>query len=321
MKRGLSLLGILILSLVLSVGAAVAQDASPAAGECVAPELPPGTPTPMEDEAASPEAEAAEEGDGEEGPQPPAAPENGTPADEATAAAVIAATENAVNCLNGGNYLGVAALITQSFIETFLGVPTAYDVPATFEGAGPMDVLQIANAQTYEDGHVSVDYVYAGFFNAPTAITSERWFYVEEDGIYKLDNITPIALPADVLPGAVEVEVVMVDYAFYVEPKAVAAGQPVVFHVTNQAESTTGHVAVLLTYPAGTTAEQLIAGDVSVMDASTGFFGAVYLEPGQSGDMAFTALEAGTYFLGCDVETEGGHVHFELGMISQITVE
>jgi uncharacterized cupredoxin-like copper-binding protein len=324
MKRALGLLSILLLALTLlpGGGSTLAQDASPAAGECVAPALPPGTPSSEEDLAAYEEAEAAEDAAQEAAGTLTATPaDEGTSADPATAEAATAAMENVVACLNGGDYLAAGALTTQFFLQNFIEVPTVYDFPAMMEGAGPLEVLRIENALVYADGTVSVDFVYTGFFNGPTAITSERWYLVQTDGIYKVNWISPNSLPADVLPGATVVEVVMVDYAFYVEPKKVPAGQPVIFRVTNQAASTTGHVAVLLSYPAGTTAEQLIAGDVSVMDASTGFYGALYLEPGQRGDLAFTTLEAGTYFFGCDVETEGGHVHFELGMVAQITVE
>jgi hypothetical protein len=293
-----------------------AQVASPVAAECVAPDLPPGTPTPPE---ASPAAGAeSEEG---EGGSPPSAPANGAPADEATTQAVIAAAQNTINCINGGDYLGVAALITQSFQEDFLGFTNPYDVPIAFEDAGPMEVIRIDNVQIYEDGTVSVDYVYGGFIGAPTSVTSERWFFVQEDGIYKVDNILPNALPEGVLPGAVVVDVVMVDFAFYVEPKTIPTGTPVIFRIVNQMASTTGHVTALVTYPEGTTAEQIIAGDVDAMEASTGFLNGVYFEPGEAGDMAFTSLDAGTYFLVCDVGTEAGHLHFELGMVSQITVE
>jgi hypothetical protein len=51
--------------------------------------------------------------------------------------------------------------------------------------------------------------------------------------------------------------------------------------------------------------------------ASTGFFGAVFLESGQSGDLAFEALAPGTYFLVCGVETADGTPPDELGMVSR----
>ena len=324
MHRTLLLLPILILAVVLNLrfAGALAQDASPAAGECVAPELPPGTPTPQEDLSAFEEAEEAEDIAQEEAGTLTATPaDDGTAADTATAETAIAAMENLVNCLNARDYLAAAALTTPFFVENFIEVPTVYDFAASLEGAVPIEVLRIENALVYADGTVSVDFIYGGFFSGPTAVTAERWYYVPEDGAYKLNWISPIPLPVDVLPGATVVEVVMVDYAFYVEPKTVPAGAPVIFRVTNQAASTTGHVAVLLTYPAGTTAEQLIAGEVDVMEGATGFLGAIYLEPGQEADLAFTSLDAGVYFFGCDVETETGHLHFELGMVSQITVE
>ena len=310
----ISMLAALVFGTV-EVDRTVAQDASPVAADCVAPELPPGTPTPLE---ASPI--AGPEGEGEEG-APPAAPENGVPADEATSEIYIAAIQNLVNCLNSGDYLGVAALSTESFRVNFLAGSNPYDTPIVFEDAEQLDVLNATNVLTYADGSASVDFTYGGFFAGPTAISAERWYFVQEDGVVKINNITPIAVSADVLPGAVVVEVTMVDYAFAIEPRTIAAGTPVIFRISNQMESTTGHVAALVTYPEGTTAEQIITGEIDAMEASTGFFNAVYLEPGDTGDMAFTSLDAGTYFLVCDVETESGHAHFVLGMATQLIVE
>ena len=71
-------------------------------------------------------------------------------------------------------------------------------MPATFEGVGPFDVVSLDNVQTYDDGTVSVDFVYGGFFNGPGGVTAERWYLVEEDGDLKVDNITQISMPEGV---------------------------------------------------------------------------------------------------------------------------
>src|SRR3954470_19636036 len=72
------------LALVVAQGGAIsAQDASPVATECVAPALPPGTPTPSME--GSPEAMGGMEGMEATPAAEPTTPE-GTPADEATAA-------------------------------------------------------------------------------------------------------------------------------------------------------------------------------------------------------------------------------------------
>ncbi len=98
----------------------LAQDASPAAspmaGPCDAPELPPGTPTPMEvgTPAAAMEATPAEE------EQAVAEAPAGTPADPTAAGEAEAALQNLFNCINGGDYLAAGALMTDSFIQNFL---------------------------------------------------------------------------------------------------------------------------------------------------------------------------------------------------------
>jgi hypothetical protein len=109
-----ALLGIMTLGLspapVVSAQDA-SPEASPAAVACMAPELPPGTPTPMEEgtpaEMASPMAEMAE---AEE-----ATPEPGTPADEATAAEIEAAVMNYAACFNTGDPAKHVALETPRY--------------------------------------------------------------------------------------------------------------------------------------------------------------------------------------------------------------
>lgn len=324
----------LVLLSVVSVGrspSAVAQEGTPAA-ECVAPALPPGTPTPMEEESSP---AAAEEAEHDHAATPEsgeaveeeavesfgiATPEGQAPADEAVAAEAIAGMENLIACVAANDLVGASALMTHGFIQNFLEVPTVYDVPATFEGVGPFDVLSLDNVQTYDDGTVSVDFVYGGFFNGPGGVTAERWYLVEEDGYLKVDNITHISMPEGVLAGAIVVEVTMVDYAFALSQTTLPADTPIIFRLTNASSSGAGHVGVVLTYPDGTTSAGLITGEVG-LDASTGFFGALYLEPGNTGDFGVSGLAAGTYFLGCDVELADGTPHYELGMVAEFTVE
>ncbi len=249
-----------------------------------------------------------------------ATPEGEAPADEATAAATIAGVENLIACINTGDYVGLSALMTESFIHTVLGVPSAADVPASFEGAVPLEVVSLDNVLTYEDGSASVDIVFTGFFNGPGGISAERWFIVEDGGFFKINIITPIAMPEGALPGAVVVDVTLVDYAFALSESTLPANTPIIFRLTNQSAGGEGHVAALLTYPDGTTPESLISGE-SDIQASTAFFAGAYLDPGQTGEMAVTGLEAGMYFLVCDVATASGTPHHDLGMVAQVTVE
>jgi uncharacterized cupredoxin-like copper-binding protein len=245
----------------------------------------------------------------------------GTPADPTAAGEAEAALQNLINCINGGDYLAAAALMTDNFIQNFIEVPTPYDVPATFEGVQPVELRSVGNAQTYADGRVSVDAVYTGLFNGPGALGSARWFFVEEDGTHKLDYYQDVPLPEGVLSDATIIDVQMVDFAFALSEYTVPANTPVIFRTTNNSGTGSPHVNVVLTFEEGMTAERLIEGETNIEEASTGFFGAVFLEPGQSGDLAFESLAPGTYFLVCDIETEDGTPHYELGMVSQVTVE
>ncbi len=317
-----------IFSLVSVVGLAptAAQEGTPA-GDCVAPDLQPGTPTPLSD--ATPDAVGeGEDHDNAATPDSAAESENsptaevalpvGTPADAATSNAVSAATANLIACINGGEYQAAAALMSGRFIRDYIDVPTVYDVPATFEGVGPFEVRSLDNVQTYPDGSASIDFVWSGFYAGPNTVVSERWFFVPEDGLLKIDNIIGIPLPADALPGALTVEVTMVDFAFVLDQTTLPADQPLIFRVTN-ASSGSAHVAVVVTFPEGTTSEEIIDGDEA--GEPTGVFGVVYLEPGQSGELGIIGLTPGTYFLVCDVETEAGAPHYNLGMATQFTVE
>jgi len=313
---------VVLLTFALAAPAVAAQDASPAAspvaGPCNAPELPPGTPTTLEaspEGAASPSAEEAPPED--EAPPPPPV---GTPADAATGDAAEAAILNLFSCINAGDYLAAGALLTNSFIQNFIEVPTVYDVPATFGDVRPVVVSSTSNPQTYEGGGSSIDVVYTGLFSGPGQISGSRWSFVEEEGVLKLDGFEDIPLPEGALPGATVIEVQMVDFAFALSEYTVPANTPIIFRATNNSAAGSPHVNVILTYPEGTSAEGLIEGEADI-ESSTGFFGATFLEPGQSGDIGLTGLEPGTYFLVCDVETEDGTPHFELGMVAQVTVK
>ena len=308
----------------VTTGGALAQEASPAAGPCDAPKLPPGTPSAMPEgtPAAADGIEAMATPAAEAAPAEETEPTQlaGTPISGAEAEEAGAAVENLANCINAGDYLAVAALLTDNFIQNFIEVPTAYDVPATFEGVQPIATRSIGQVQTYDDGRVSVDWIYTGLFNGPGGLASERFFFVKENGYYKLDALRGAPLPEGALPGATVVDVQLVDYAFALSTSKIPAG-PVIFRTTNTSASGSFHENVLLTYPEGTTAEALIQGKVDIDNASTGFLGAISVEPGESADLAFENLAAGTYFLLCGVPTEDGTPHFKLGMVAQITVE
>ena len=114
-----------------------AQDASPAASPaavvCVSPGLPPGTPTPMDEmgdmDMGTPVGETEEAG------SPVAVEEaeevvTGTPADEATAAIVVASVTNYAACYNEGQASGDPGLYVALETTTYIaaqGYANPYD--------------------------------------------------------------------------------------------------------------------------------------------------------------------------------------------------
>jgi len=112
----------------------------------------------------------------------------------------------------------------------------------------------------------------------------------------------------------------MVDYAFSLSQTTIPANQPVIFHLSNNSASMSGHVAILVTCQ-DITPVQLITGERDGEAECLGFFGAQYLEVGQTSDFIFTGLEPGNYILACDVETPDGISHVELGMVAEFVVE
>ena len=281
------------------------------------PTPPDASPEAMEEMEMPDSTPAADETTGAE--KEPQAPE-GVAADEAQAASVVAAAETFVACFNAESYLDVAALMSEWFLVNYAEISNPYDIPAELGDATAIEIVSIGNALAYDDGRVSVDLVFSGFFYGPGGLGSERWFFVIEDGHAKLDNITPAAAPAGTLPGAIEIDVEMIDYAFVLSQGSVPAGVPVIFHVSNTSFTNSGHVAILVTCQE-ITPEQLITGERDGEEECGGFFGALYLEPGQTSDFLFTSLEAGTYIFACDVPTASGIEHVELGMVAEFVVE
>jgi hypothetical protein len=204
------LLGVLSVTSMFLFGMipAQAQDASPPSGRlvppslraspvaagrsalpsCDAPELPPGTPTPME---ATPAGETdtmdmgtPETAGAEASPSSPMPA--GTSADDATTDEVLAWVHNYAICVNVEHTEAVFALLTDQFLLTRFGTTNVHDVMALAE-FGPMTIESASDVQTHADGHLSVDLVYTGLYGPPTQLTHDRWFLIEDDGYLKLD--------------------------------------------------------------------------------------------------------------------------------------
>ena len=155
---------------------------------CDAPALPPGTPTPIEATPAG-EMDTTEMGTPEPadaGASPVSPMPAGTSADDATTDDVLAWVHNFAICVNLEHTEAVFVLLTDQFLLTRFGTTNVYDVMANVEFE-PMTIESASDAQTHEDGHLSVDLVYTGFDGPPAQLTHVRWFLVEDDGYLKLD--------------------------------------------------------------------------------------------------------------------------------------
>jgi hypothetical protein len=319
--RLLAVLGLaLAMLLVPAMGrGAAAQDATPGAegtavAGCVAPELPPGTPT-----AASPVAEEGEEGMDMEAEAPPVAE---GPASRNIAEIGQEALDNIVNCFNSGDFAGAAALLTPNMIMFVSGSDNPYDVVASFEAEPPatMEIVNVSNPIIDTNNRIGMTIVFGGLFNGPGIQSAEKWYFVRDGDYLKLDEIVPTTLPPDLFPDATIVNVQMDDFAFALDMNAIPTG-PVIFHFTNTSFSGQPHVGVTVTLVEGITAEDVIAADAIPEDQMTGFVNAIFLGPGQAGDYYVEDLAPGTYTLVCDVTTPDGTPHWQLGMVAQFTVE
>lgn len=325
MRRVLAV-AVVLLALVAGSGIpAAAQGATPAAGACVAPDLPPGTPTPMEQMApmapdatpghdmagmdmASPEVPATAGTTAQATPADAALA--GTAADDATAERVIAAAENLLACLNGGNYLGFAALSTPNYLLTEFGTTNPYDLPVFMEGAPGFEGRAVRDAQTHPDGRLSVDVTTA---IGGTQVDRFRAYFVDENGTLLLDEEVPLPIAnADV-----EVEAAMLDFAFDLSQDTVPAGSLIAFILPNEGQYP--HEFAVVRLPEGVSIEQVLE-DPSLEDQIQ-FLGGAFAEPGDTAYLGLENLEPGTYTAVCFVDIPDGIPHIMRGMIAEFTVQ
>jgi len=308
----------LLLACTLFAPTVTAQDASPQAeplmGDCVAPELPPGTPTPMEPEASPAVGDALEASpEGEVEIVPQASPEIpvGDAAPDDVVAAVEAATANAIQCLNGGDVLAFAALHSPDGFMEECGTTNVYDGPSCFEGIPPITSYAVSDVQVHEDGRVSADLVvqFGSFL-----VHERQFFVVGDDGTYLLD-LSP-ELPVAIPEGATVIDGELADYAFILSETSAPAGD-IAFNVTNTGEYP--HEMVALMLPEGITVEDVFA-DESLF-AQVQFLGFTFAEPGQAANpLVLIDVQPGTYTLVCFVDVPEGIPHVMRGMIAEFEV-
>lgn len=280
---------------------AVAQDASPATGECVAP----------------PMAEVASMGS-EASPAPMGADAVAAPDD--VAAEATAGLENLLACIGAGDMESVAALMTPNMVAFLTGGDDPAAVPAMMAGVGPLDVVHMGAATVDSSGRVGVTLVYGGFLNPPGAEVAENWYLVQDGDYWKIDGIQATTIPDGIYPDATVLDIQMVDFAFALSENTVPAG-PVILRFSNTSFTHQGHVGATVTLTEGNTIESLIMSDELPEDQVTGMLHAIYLDPGVTGDIYVADLQPGLYTIVCDVSTPDGVPHWMLGMVTQFTAE
>jgi plastocyanin len=313
----------LLIALIALVGSPLlvtAQDASPAATECVAPDLPPGTPTPMED--LMPEATPAHDMEGMEMASPaaeappgetldiPQGPLSGDPADEDTTARVTGAVENIIACLSAGDGLAFAALVTPAYLQASFGITNPYDMVYVMEGFPGVSLIAVENVLMHSDGRFSAE-VTQKFGEAQ--VDRFQAMFVDKDGQLLLDE--EITLPIE--DADVTIEVSMVDFAFEMSENTIQADSTVAFNVTNDGEYP--HEFFVIRLPEGVTIEQVL--DAPEPPEGVELFGGVYADPGQTGSFALEGLAPGTYTVVCFIDVPDGIPHVMRGMVAALIVE
>jgi hypothetical protein len=291
-----------------------AQDASPeAAGECVAPDLPPGAPT---DPSASPVAEdmAGMETEAEASPE---AEDPGTAAEGEAADAILAAAQNLANCVNSGNAEGAVALMTENFLTSLFGTPNPYDAVEIMTGTTFGD-FQASGATTYADGSVSADVQYWG---SKYQLNGETWYFVQDGDYWKVDALelnTP-DFDGDAAVVGINLNGPAEDGTYSIEPNTPAVVQPEVLVLHGINKGTEDHELLVFRLPEGADPMGLLDGSIPETDAE--FIGQISVPVGVEGDMVLVGLEPGVYTLACFFTAAAdGAPHAAHGMVAQFEV-
>jgi hypothetical protein len=190
-SAAIALVGALTLAVTLASGRGVlAQEGTPAAGSrtisCSAAAT----------EAAVPAEEMATAGAGEAtAAASPAAELVGTPAPGEPTTAMTRTVRTIATCVNAGDFEGAAALMTDNFIQNVAGAASAADLASALAGVERMRIRLLSSPEVYDDGTASTVVSYEGFLNRTGAVVAERWFFVVDGGVYKVDRLEPAELP------------------------------------------------------------------------------------------------------------------------------
>lgn len=268
--RGLALAGMLGAA---TVGGVVAQDATP---DAMAVACTPAAATEMIAAEASPASDAAAETGA------------ATPASEEVAGRAQAAGENFVACWNSGDLGATLGLVTPNLLQTSFGVADAMAAEAALPqlDLGPITLLEVGEASTYDDGRASID---VGYARGDHQHVDARWFLVERDGQLLIDEeqLRPVDVEGDKAFISFSVADDATPLVFDQSTEVASPPVLVLTAINNGAER---HVFFVVALPAGEGTP--MAGDL--MDAGDAI-GAVSVAPGDREDVALVALPIGSY--------------------------
>jgi len=149
----------------------------------------------------------APEGSGEATSTIQAEPENfvlpeGTPADEATTAAIVDAIRQNMACYNAGDYLASFSGVTDEFLVAQVGTSLFDEDFVAMMEASPVELaeehqtelLNVRAVIVLEDGRVAALVDYIGHFPVDTeginGVETDLWIFENVDGTWLLDEVT-----------------------------------------------------------------------------------------------------------------------------------
>jgi hypothetical protein len=310
------LTALLLLTLLPSlVTGGAAQEASPPAAACVAPPLPPGTPTPPEAVGTMGQATpASDAGAASASPEPILV--EATPTGIPAAASDVRAVEQLLitwaACRRAGNSEAEAALYAEPALLQVGGTTNPWDTVAYLEAEQePLALQAVEDVRSYPDGHFSA---------AITLLIDEHWRSRQfqevrvENGMLKLGVFS--FLPTPVPAGATVVDVHIGDDGLEVRQDTLPSESWVDLEVRNDGQHERG--LALFRLPAGTSPAQFAeaGGDTP----GTQFIGYAPSAPDAPTNIVLRDLAPGTYVLAGYIEAPGAVPQLAPGLWAGLTV-
>ncbi|MFJ2738305.1 hypothetical protein ACIO3O_01415 [Streptomyces sp. NPDC087440] len=229
--------------------------------------------------------------------------------DHATYRRVASAVRNFTTCINAGDHLRAAPLLSAHFVKDFMGQDSYRTVPQVLGGLR-IDHLRIDGMRAYADGSFTTDLNYLAYGHQ-LAHVEMSWWKDPKDGFLKVNGLR--ALNSPVARGAQEVRVEMGEYFFRLDRTTVRAPHgSAVLRLTNV--GTQRHEAILLRLPEGATGADLFNGKLSPKDVTT-----IAQENGGS-ELSLVGLTPGTYTLVDFIPAADGKPNGMHGQTAQFTV-